>query len=127
MEIYGTDGTLSYSTGGENSGKIMLIKKNGYAEEKRLNSVLWEKSKSSGKHTDGEIAHFVSCILSGETPITNGRTSTTGLRVIWKLYDAEMKDEVADLRGLGFNLPFIEEPICDFDCDSEAALADYKF
>jgi len=127
MEIYGTDGTLSYSTGGENSGKIMLIKRYGYDKEKRLNSVLWEKSKSSGKHTDGEIAHFVSCILSGETPVTNGRTSTTGLRVIWKLYDAEMKDKVADLRGLGFNLPFIEKPICDFDCDSEAALADYKF
>ena len=43
------------------------------------------------------------------------------------MYDAEKHGTVADLRGLGFNLPFIEEPICDFDCDSETALADYKF
>lgn len=126
MEIYGTDGTLSYTTSGENRGKILLIKTNGYAKEDCLTSVLWEKSHSTGKHTDGEISHFISCILNGETPITNGRTSTTGLRVIWKLYDAEMKNEVADLRGLGFDLPFIEEAICKFDCDSAAATDDYK-
>ena len=127
IEIYGTDGTLSYSASGENKGKILLIKTNGYSPDKSGTTVLWEKDFSSGKRTDGEIEHFVSCILSGATPITNGRTSTTGLRVIWKLYDAEMKNEVADLRGLGFNLPFIEEPICEFDCDSEAAFAEYKF
>ena len=89
-------------------------------------TTLWEKSSSAGKRTDGELGHFVSCIQSGAKPLTDGRTSTTGLRVIWKLYEAEMNNEVADLRGLGFENPFIEEPICKFDCDSEAATADYK-
>ncbi len=126
MEIYGTNGTLSYNIGGENQGKILLIRTKGYAKADCMTSVLWEKGQSDGKHTDGEISHFVSCILSGETPITNGRISTTGLRVIWKLYDAEMKNAVADLRGLGFDLPFIEEAICEFDCDSEAALDEYN-
>lgn len=126
MEIYGTNGTLSYTTTGENKGKILLIQTLGYAKEESRTTVLWQKDTSAGKRTDGEIEHFVSCILSGKKPLTDGRTSTTGLRVIWKLYEAEMNNEVADLRGLGFENPFIEEPICKFDCDSEAATADYK-
>lgn len=126
MEIYGTDGTLTYTTTGENKGKILLIKTNGYSDEEKGTTVLWEKDFSCGKRTDGEIEHFVSCILSGDTPITNGRTSTTGLRVIWKLYEAEMRNEVADLRGIGFDLPFVEEEICEFDCDSGEALQDYR-
>jgi len=126
MEIYGTNGTLSYNTEGENKGKILLLRNKGYAPEDSMVSVLWEKGHSDGKRTDGEMDHFVSCILHGDTPVTNGRISTTGLRVIWKLYDAEMKNEVADLSGLGFDLPFPEEVMCEFDCDSEEAVKAYK-
>ena len=126
MDIYGTNGTLSYTTEGEHKGKILLLRTKGYPEGESCVKPLWEKGASAGKRTDGEIGHFVSCIQSGAKPLTDGRTSTTGLRVIWKLYEAEMNNEVADLRGLGFENPFIEEPICKFDCDSEAATADYK-
>lgn len=126
MEIYGTNGTLSYTTVGENKGKILLLRTLEYSDEKRRNEVLWQKDDASGKRTEGELGHFVSCIMNGETPITNGRTSVTGLRVIWKMYEAEMEGRNADLRGLGFSQPFIDTPICSFDCDSEEAISDYK-
>ena len=100
----------------------MLIRQGGFPSEEKCRRAIWEKNTSGGKHTEGEIAHFVSCVLSGERPITDGRTSTTGLRVIWKLYEAEMEGRVADLSDVGFDRPFIETPICHFDCDSEEAL-----
>lgn len=122
IDIYGTDGTLSYCIDGENKGKILLLRTKGYTQEDTCVTTLWEKSASAGKRTDGEIEHFVSCIQSGKRPLTDGRTSTTGLRVIWKLYEAEMEGRVADLRDIGFDRPFIETPICHFDCDSEKSL-----
>ena len=122
IDIYGTDGTLSYCIDGENKGKILLLRTKGYTQEDTCVTTLWEKGASAGKRTDGEIEHFVSCILSGKRPLTDGRTSTTGLRVIWKLYEAEMEGRVADLRDIGFDRPFIEAPICHFDCDSEKSL-----
>ena len=125
FDIYGTKGTLSFCTIGEHANKIMLLGNMRHPTEPCFEKVLWVK-ENVGKHTEGEIEHFVNCILTGEKPITDGRTSTTGLRVIWKLYEAEMKNEMANLKGLGFNEPFIEETICDFDCNSEKVLEGYK-
>lgn len=53
------------------------------------------------KHTEVEMAHFIDCIDKGKRPLTDGPGSLEGLQVIWKLYEAEVKNEVADLRGLG--------------------------
>ena len=33
--------------------------------------------------------------------MTDARSALQGLRVIWKMYDAEQHNVVADLRGLG--------------------------
>ena len=54
-----------------------------------------------GKNTQFEIGHFAHCILTGETPETNGPESLQGLRNIWRMYEAEQRGVVADLRGLG--------------------------
>lgn len=54
-----------------------------------------------GKNTFFEIRRFAECVLLGKEVITNGFDSLQGLRVIWKLYEAEQKGIVADLRGLG--------------------------
>lgn len=51
--------------------------------------------------TQHEIAHFADCVLNGKKPLTDGRSALQGLRVIWKMYDAEKHDMIADLRGLG--------------------------
>jgi predicted dehydrogenase len=57
----------------------------------------------SGKHTENEMAHFLDCIDTGDTPLTDGPGSLQGLRLIWRLYEAEEKGTVADLTGLGLD------------------------
>ncbi|MBP1988505.1 Gfo/Idh/MocA family protein [Paenibacillus eucommiae] len=58
---------------------------------------------TEGKFTHFEIEHFLDCINTGQRPITDGLTSLQGLRVIWKLYEAEENNTIADLRGLGLD------------------------
>ena len=55
----------------------------------------------SSKHTENEMVHFLDCIETGRHPLTDGQGSLQGLRVIWRLYEAEKEGKVADLRGLG--------------------------
>jgi predicted dehydrogenase len=52
------------------------------------------------KPTEVEMAHFIDCIETGAKPLTHAIGSLEGLQVIWKLYDAEEKNEIADLRHL---------------------------
>ena len=59
------------------------------------------ESESGGKHTEQEMAHFLDCIESCQTSLTDGEAALQSLRVIWKLYEAEEQGVVADLRGLG--------------------------
>lgn len=54
-----------------------------------------------GKHTEKEMVHFLDCIESGSQPLTDGAGSLQGLRVIWRLYEAEERRTLADLKGLG--------------------------
>ena len=56
-----------------------------------------------GKQTQYELLHFVDCIKTGKKPMTDGESSIQSLRVIWRLYDAEQKGVIADLRGLGIS------------------------
>lgn len=58
---------------------------------------------TEGKHTQNEMAHFLDCIATGQRPLTDGPGSLQGLRVIWRLYEAEEARTVADLRGLGLD------------------------
>lgn len=53
------------------------------------------------KATADEMAHFVECIETGAQPLTDAVSSLEGLQVIWKLYEAEDRHCLADLRGLG--------------------------
>ena len=64
-------------------------------------TVLWDRGKDMNKETQHEIRHFADCVLNGKKPLTDGHSALQGLRVIWKLYDAEQHNTVADLRGLG--------------------------
>ena len=76
--------------------------KPGEATEKQSYNVLWKRAGEASKETQHEIRHFTECVLEDKTPLTNGRAALQGLRVIWKLYDAEKHGVMADLRGLGF-------------------------
>ncbi|MBT7300275.1 MAG: hypothetical protein HN849_12215 [Victivallales bacterium] len=53
------------------------------------------------KPTEVEMIHFIDCIKTGEKPLTDPVGSLEGLQVIWKLYEAEEKHELADLQGMG--------------------------
>lgn len=55
---------------------------------------------ADSKHLGGELIHFIDCLDTGATPLTDGPGSLQGLRVIWRLYAAERDGVVADLRGL---------------------------
>jgi predicted dehydrogenase len=58
-------------------------------------------AEGNSKNVENEMAHFLDCIERNERPQTDGPSSLQGLRVIWRLYEAEEKRVVADLRGLG--------------------------
>lgn len=64
--------------------------------------VLMEEDEH-GKFTHFEIQHFLDCVQTGKQPVTDGPRSLQGLRVIWRLYEAERSNTVADLRGLGLD------------------------
>ena len=63
--------------------------------------VLWSTEDYVLKKTAEEIYHFIKCIKEDLSPLTDGYDSIQSLRVIWRLYEAEEKGIVADLRGLG--------------------------
>lgn len=71
------------------------------AEGKTSNVAVIMELSEGGKFTFHEIRHFLDCIRNGEEPLINGPVSIQGLRVIWRLYEAEQKGIIADLRGLG--------------------------
>ena len=77
-----------------NLARQSLILHRGKEEEVLL------KSPDAAKFTELEMAHFLDCVESGRIPLTNARDSLQGLRVIWKLYEAEERHTTADLRGL---------------------------
>ena len=67
-------------------------------------TVVWKRDGTFSKQTQFEIAHFAECVRTGATPLTNGRDTLQGLRVIWKTYEAEKNNTIADLRGLGLSV-----------------------
>lgn len=86
-----TDGLIELN---HRAGKLIGLTKAG--EELLLET-------ASGKQTQNEVVHFLDCIEHGRSPLTDGPGSIQGLRVIWRLYEAESKGLVADLRGLGLD------------------------
>ncbi|MGI6610429.1 MAG: Gfo/Idh/MocA family protein [Limnochordia bacterium] len=86
-----TDGMLEAAT---TQGKL-------YLHQRGQEKVLMEAE--AGKHTQNEMTHFLECIETGRRPLTDGLGSLQGLRVIWRLYEAEEQHTVADLHGLGLD------------------------
>jgi hypothetical protein len=79
------------------SGKLYAHTREGVRELFDLST------EQMSKHTHLETMHFLDCIETGATPLTDGPGSLQGLRVIWRLYEAERRGVVADLRGLGLD------------------------
>lgn len=71
----------------------------GVTEENRY-KIIWEDPVAQGKQTQFEIQHFAECAISGKKPFTDGRKTLKSLQVIWKMYDAEKANTIADLRDI---------------------------
>lgn len=102
FQIQTEKGMLEYDRA---TGEVKLYNKNaahdpGQSENSDY-TVLYHDTGSTSKQTQFEILHFVDCIRTGKKPMTDARSALQGLRVIWKMYDAEQHNVVADLRGLG--------------------------
>jgi len=50
-----------------------------------------------------EIDYFADCVLNDVRPMCDGNGALQGNRVIWRMYEAEKRNIVADLRGLGLD------------------------
>ncbi|WP_158289481.1 Gfo/Idh/MocA family protein [Paenibacillus flagellatus] len=95
-----TEGMLEYNRA---EGKLYLHS-NIAAEQADLDTTsrtrILMEDNAAGKKTQYETEHFIDCIRTGKRPVTDGASSLQGLRVIWRLYEAERSGTIADLRGL---------------------------
>ena len=66
--------------------------------------IIWKAEDNAlSKQTQHEIKHFVESILTGQKPITDGKTALRSLQVIWKMYDAEEHNVIANLTDIKMN------------------------
>jgi predicted dehydrogenase len=104
LDIYCEQGCIHVDLSFSGPVKVFSIPGLEYTVEKAEITTGWSTPAVDEKYNlgyCGEINHFVDCVINGKTPLTSGRTALEGLRLIWKLYDAEKNNTVADLRGLG--------------------------
>ncbi len=103
FQLHCTKGMLEY----DHAQKKIFLYRNTNSDLPREDGreqveVIWEADDNS-KQTQFEIRHFVDCVLNHKKPETDAAGSLQGLRVIWRLYEAEEKGVAADLRGLGLD------------------------
>ncbi|MDF2723357.1 MAG: putative dehydrogenase [Paenibacillus sp.] len=101
LHIHCTEGMLEYNRA---QGKLYLhshiVEEKANLDTTSRTRILMEDNEP-GKKTQYELEHFLDCVRTGKRPLTDGWDSLQGLRVIWRLYEAEQNHTFADLRGLG--------------------------
>ncbi len=97
FQIFTDKGFFEY-----NKEKDTIIWKCDWDPNAKGPKIIEWKFDDNSKQTQNEIEYFIDCIREHRKPMTDGRSALEGLRVIWKLYEAEENNTIADLRGLGF-------------------------
>ncbi|MCD9021579.1 Gfo/Idh/MocA family protein [Cohnella silvisoli] len=103
IHIHCTEGMLEYNRA---EGRLYLhsqMKEERASTDTTSDVQILMEEKEAGKQTQFEIMHFLECVRDRKLPLTSGDISLQGLKVIWKLYDAENVGTIADLRGLGLS------------------------
>lgn len=108
FQIHLTKGFLQYWP---SKGKVYFIQngetidpaKEDFENEPIAQTEISWKFPRQTKQTEYETRHFLECIKNKTKPLTDARSAIEGLKVIWKLYEAEEKNQIADLRGIGFS------------------------
>lgn len=70
------------------------------ADDKETYTVLWKPESRIGKNLAQVYREFVNCIKEGREPITSGRRALESLKVIWRVYNAEENNTIADLSDI---------------------------
>lgn len=65
--------------------------------------VVYRRPGDTGKPVVAQMRAFLDCIDQKRVPEVTARDSLRSLQVVWRLYEAEEKGLVADLRGLGLD------------------------
>lgn len=95
-------GTLEYD---HFAGEVRLFQCDdldtyGAQTELKPKKILWKRDGGKSKYTQNELLEFADCIRNHRKPATDAYTSLQGLRVIWKMYDAEAHNQLADLSDI---------------------------
>jgi len=69
-------------------------------DDKDTYTVLWKSETGVEKNLPEVYEEFAACIKEGREPITSGRRALESLRVIWRVYNAEENNIVADLNDI---------------------------
>jgi predicted dehydrogenase len=64
----------------------------------------------NSKRVQEQLTHFFDAVDGSDSSVNNGAASIQGLRVIWRLYEAEQRGMIADLSGLGLDAPNWDKP-----------------
>jgi predicted dehydrogenase len=100
FHIHCTKGMLEYN----NTDQKLYFHSNIADEKGNMNTASVKEvimvETDPSKKTQYEFLHFLDCVLTGKKPLTDGPSSLRSLRVIWRMYEAEKNNVIADLRGL---------------------------
>jgi predicted dehydrogenase len=105
LELNHAEGTITLHRD-ESGGDLPALQSEeaaGAKVESPKQKVLDRRERKGGKPAAAEISAFLDCIEQKQRPVTDPRLALQSLRVIWRLYDAEQRHVVADLRGLGLD------------------------
>jgi len=109
FHIHGTRCMLEYNLAeGKLTAHTHVVDGQANPDPATRTVVLLEDDDRS-KKTQHETRHFLDCIRTGSRPLTDGPSSLQGLRLIWRLYDAEQQNAIADLSGLGLDEDWRQE------------------
>lgn len=95
IHVHGTEGMIEADI---SAGTVILRTPEG--------ETTLAETTADNKFVHLELAHFLDVVEGRSELQTDPGTSLQGLRVIWRLYEAEQRGLVADLRGLGFDEPW---------------------
>lgn len=112
VHIHCTEGMIEYAQ----HRKAIILHKNpdggdphyqpkpGESGEKLSPSetVIYKPDEVNTKAVGEQLINFIDCIEKGKPSPSPARDALESLRVVWRLYEAEEKGTIADLRGLGF-------------------------
>lgn len=91
--------TLHRSLSGGDLPALQALAAQGEAVDNPRQVIVYRRPGQGGKAVVAQLEDFLDCIERKQIPETSARESLRSLDVIWKLYAAEERNVVADLRG----------------------------